>query len=86
MEDGSRTQGGMTMTTQHTPTPWTARGERIVADRPIGFGGYNEDDILSLARSPEVRRANAAFIVLACNAHEQLVEALRKAEHGANEA
>jgi len=74
------------MTTQHTPTPWTARGERIVADRPIGFGGYNEDDILSLARSPEVRRANAAFIVLACNAHEQLVEALRKAEHGANEA
>ena len=59
------------MTTQHTPTPWLADSSGLRAGvGPILFmttGGYT-------GRS--TAKANAAFIVRACNAHEELVTAL----------
>ena len=52
------------MTEQHMPTPWRVmhgRTYRIWGTGPVGELYGSED---------------AAFIVRACNAHEQLVEAL----------
>ncbi len=63
------------MTTQHTPTPWTLNKR----DRApmIGFDVGDGGGLLPLV--PEVHgfnlnvaRANAAFIVTACNAHDAL--------------
>lgn len=67
----------MTSNAQHTPTPWflSGSGIRIRDKSPEGndiawaepnFAGGFDD----------VSRANAAFIVRACNAHEELVAAL----------
>lgn len=69
---------GATKQTAHTPTPWEACGNLVrtartdvdpsgllVCDCPANVGNRIED---------------AAFIVRACNAHDDLVAALRKAE------
>jgi len=64
----------------HTPTPWKVRmyGEK---NRWASFQGPDEmaiGDTNVSARSPEEALANAAFIIRAVNAHEELVEALKK--------
>lgn len=59
--------------TEHTPTPWTFDGTYVVAK----FG----PTVADCAKSPSMgwgeRRANADFIIKACNAHDELVKALR---------
>ena len=71
--------------TEHTPTPYTvyAKGTTIAIDigaTPTGknpcivhWTGFDAND-LSAARD----KANADFIVLACNSHAALVEALEE--------
>lgn len=73
------------MTTNHTPTPW-----HIAGDDNIIHIKAQETLICELtSRESEmgfdyecplkVTKKNAAFIVRACNAHDELVEALKKA-------
>ncbi len=70
------------MKTQHTPTPW---GILQVCDevyiQPKGnevLGGhYHTQDILKMTAKRDY--ANAAFIVRACNSHDELVAAAQKA-------
>jgi hypothetical protein len=70
------------MTTQHTPTPW----EQFAGCGPAIFKAGVTQQIASTARlgpDPQVHavdEANAAFIVTACNAHDELVAALRMME------
>lgn len=55
---------------EHTPTPWKASGNAVFRDgHCLAMTGT---DIWM----PEVEEANAAFIVRACNAHDDLVAAL----------
>jgi len=65
------------MTTKHTPTPWNARVEAgfdlVTAQRNHVCGGLNEESVFALNRDPAERKANAAFIVEACNAHDRLI-------------
>jgi hypothetical protein len=70
------------MNTQHTPTPWTAEPgashyeihcERGAESVPHATQVAN---VLMLGERREACRANAAFIVRACNAHDELVAAL----------
>jgi hypothetical protein len=69
----------------HTETPWRVDGEtgEIVRDAAPS----SDPDLLTAGFELVIadvigpdREANAAFIVKACNAHEQLVAALDKAE------
>ena len=59
----------------HTPTPWKlddiGYGARINPD--IAWVGYGS------AHDNKTHRANAEFIVRACNSHYDLLEALQKA-------
>lgn len=70
----------MTETAKHTPTPWVknrygrlegANGKAVTVD-DLGIA-------MALNGSDEEERANAEFIVRACNAHADLVEALAHA-------
>lgn len=70
----------------HTPTPWFINGPWHIQSQ-TDIEGYraNGEPIPALPKiiaklTPIVEReANAAFIVRACNAHEELVKALRYA-------
>ena len=63
---------------KHTPTPWT--DSMGMAQRPVVTAVTHTADIaamsLSGGKSLDEAYANAAFIVRACNAHYDLVEAL----------
>jgi len=70
---------------KHTPTPWEVNDDDSGI---IGTWGPDEDDwglicatdyAISSSVPEEQRPANAAFIVKACNAHDELVEALKTA-------
>lgn len=67
---------------KHTPTPYFTDGKRIWKD----CGAY-KSAIADVHQSgtPEdaksIQESNAAFIVRACNAHDELVEALEKLMH-----
>lgn len=70
------------MTTQHTPTPWRVEEDKknlIAATSP----GFFLDPVArcNVSGVHEADKANAAFIVLACNAHEELLAALKKASY-----
>lgn len=54
-------------TVNHTPTPWIA-GESVISK--------DKKAILQMECEGLPFKANAAFIVTACNAHEDLIEAL----------
>lgn len=59
----------MENTTKHTPTPWTSRYSNINAgDKLIGTLSHGVN-----APTATESEANAAFIVLACNVHDDLV-------------
>lgn len=62
-------------TATHTPTPWTLRG------RLVEVSGRGEIARCILPADGGVFEAteNAAFIVRACNTHDELVAALTKA-------
>ena len=71
---------------KHTPTPWAILdSERLIVGRDEGCGTETPTaDCLAeiVYKTPglpnrETREANAAFIIQACNAHEDLLEALR---------
>lgn len=58
---------------KHTPTPWVNRHGRIEGED----GGFWIAEVVAYyAEHEAAQRANAEFIVRACNAHEQLVTAL----------
>ncbi len=70
---------------KHTPTPWEiapapddAESLDIVSEYKVeGFGpSANWIAGCDLQGDPEENRANAEFIVRACNSHEELLEAL----------
>lgn len=79
-------------TTNHTPTPWMlGRGmlNEIFAVDPANPHSVDSTDALHVAtvqrragKSVAQSHADAAFIVGACNAHEQLVTALNKIASG----
>ena len=67
--------------TEHTKTPWYYKDESTICDyfgRPVANpGGFRNGH-------PECRdenAANAAFIVRACNCHDELLEALEAFMH-----
>jgi len=75
------------MTTQHTPTPWKV----LQAGDPSGVPRVTSDKggvaVICVNRymgekGPSAEEsANAAFIVRACNAHDELVAALTLAKY-----
>jgi aspartate/glutamate racemase len=67
----------MTQTAQHTETPWRVfdvfSDVEIVADRPTA----NETESIVQFKGQQNARANAGFIVRACNTHADLIEAMQ---------
>jgi hypothetical protein len=71
--------------TGHTPLPWTVQSNDPYGDVYVYGRGRKQGRHKQLVaqvwsgvdRSTEVATANADFIVLACNAHDELVAALR---------
>ncbi len=61
------------MNAPHTPTPWVQKGRRVEVH---GRGTIVECPLPTSGGVFEATE-NAAFIVRACNAHEELVAALR---------
>lgn len=72
----------MTATTQHTPTPWkVVRLSDLIG--VLDANGFGVADLVPPSnRDTSNNAANAAFIVTACNAHDELVAALRRIESG----
>lgn len=69
---------------EHTPTPWRVlevMGQKFVASEPTEdhpyFNRTKSVEILSDEEYPR-RDADVAFIVRACNAHEELVTLVRQ--------
>ena len=63
---------------KHTPTPWSYQHKSDAYTHIIR--GPNNRFICQFHQSTDdTTKANAAFIVRACNAHDQLVEALELA-------
>ena len=57
----------------HTPTPWAVEGWLIVKDKGVR---YSIADVMTTANlNDSEKEANAAFIVRACNSHDDLVAA-----------
>lgn len=67
----------MSNTAQHTPTPWHVVNGSLIKDELMPFDRDERDTVLVATTAgtatAEVAEANAAFIVRACNSHEQLV-------------
>lgn len=77
------------MTTEHTPTPWTfiqynkeLRGNY----KPLYLVDANDNEFLYLGHGSPSQLELAEKIVRACNAHEDLVAALREAQAALNGA
>ena len=60
----------------HTPTPW-------FSDETLIFVPDLNNDLAGIDIAEAKRAADAAFIVRACNAHDDLVAALRRAVEAA---
>jgi hypothetical protein len=68
------------MNKTHTPGPW---GINITAgNRPLIDSGSYDIAVVSKQPGESAMHANAAFIVRACNAHDDLVAALEKIATG----
>lgn len=71
---------------QHTPTPWEVSGDAGDYIRPAGIRTAPLAMTLdSCTYGPIIYRANAEFIVNACNCHDELVaacEAIDRAPNG----
>lgn len=73
--------------TQHTPTPWRAQRDTIIAGlyNPIArshpiVATIDGQWTPKMNYDQDTKEANTTFIVLACNAHDALVAALNVAE------
>lgn len=67
------------MNAKHTPTPWQAEGYRVI--KQMREEPYEADLIIaSTGNSTTEAIENAAFIVRACNSHQELLLACKKAE------
>ena len=70
------------MQSTHTPGPWKIINEKTIVGADHPGMGYIAD--VNLHRNNEQQEAdglaNAAFIVRACNAHEEMVNQLRLAQ------
>tara|TARA_R110000868_G_scaffold23596_3_gene94767 strand:- start:192 stop:503 length:312 start_codon:yes stop_codon:yes gene_type:complete len=69
------------MTQTHTPTPWIVSpplGEGAIQIQSTGLNAYGNWIVAEVPDRTEEDKANAAFIVRACNAHEELVAALEE--------
>ena len=64
-----------TETAKHTPGPWEIRDNQEIIVRE-GGGTVRLIAQCHAGHSPE-RSANAAYIVRACNSHEELLQALK---------
>lgn len=67
---------------KHTPTTWTWGFNESKADSPPNVEILDTEGVAIIALCHDDygrEEANAAFIVLACNNHDKLVEALKKA-------
>jgi hypothetical protein len=68
--------------TKHTPTPWFTQRDSwstVYIEARIRPGTLQEIAACGPTENgSDEQEANAAFIVRACNAHEQLVDALRQ--------
>lgn len=66
---------------KHTPTPWRLAKSAVIEIRGVSqtpvvsWSGFDDSN-----RTTAEHKANAAFIVRACNAHDDMVAALRRAE------
>jgi hypothetical protein len=69
------------MELKHTPTPWRVVNGSLIKDELMPFDRDERDTVLiatTAGNAPAaLAEANAAFIVRACNSHEQLAAALR---------
>lgn len=74
-----------TKTKTHTPTPWVVYDDGHDVGASDIIRGYVKEEAFDICEmmtndlTLDIQRANAAFIVRAVNAHDGLVEALRKA-------
>lgn len=90
-----------TVKVKHTPTPWVARHSNPCSETIIYidniYSPSSIGDIATIYCAPagSENAANAEFIVTACNAHQDLIDALQAArngiqwfmdEHGADES
>lgn len=66
--------GAQTKQTAHTPTPWLLEDGTL---RAAGEETRLVADVAIYGRLSDEGKANAAFIVRACNSHNDLVAALR---------
>ena len=72
------------MKTEHTPTPWVAEGDKVIAPNEmiLGAPGQHIAFIRATAeKSNNNAAANAVFIVDACNSHDRLKYLLGFARH-----
>ncbi|PZQ44294.1 MAG: hypothetical protein DI551_10440 [Micavibrio aeruginosavorus] len=67
------------MTQKHTPTPYTLTKDKT-ADGDIMLVISSGTRVIWQAYDSPENEATAAFIVLACNSHQALVEALEEAQ------
>jgi hypothetical protein len=67
------------MPIRHTPTPWS-RNIPPASKYPVIFAGRNTHvtTVNTHGLSKDEIEANTAFIVRACNSHDELVAALKK--------
>ncbi len=63
-----------TQKTQHTPTPWTAEPQDAAQEEWVIF--HESGAVARVYKGVLNPKADAAFIVRACNNHEALVAAL----------
>jgi len=84
MTDAEKTQiysgAGSVSERKHTPLPWKV-AEEPLDDHRLTIFSYSDSEIAPAVAggdNPEERDATAAFIVLACNSHYKLVEALQE--------
>lgn len=82
-------------TATHTPTPWLVSDfDYTTVYAEIEDGDFHQEpgicscdgEAIAKIEDRDVRRANAAFIVRACNAYDELVAALREYDDAFTEA
>ena len=62
---------------EHTPTPWKTESGAVFAE--LDYFDLHVADIVSFTgQTDEQVQANAEFIVLACNAHDDLLSAAKR--------
>jgi hypothetical protein len=82
------------MTTPHTPTPWYTNDYGLIYgepaedqdEAPFVADVIADRECAAFGIMPDTERANIAFIVRACNAHDEFIAALKLALQALNTA